>query len=59
MWERGALPRNADGVSPGWIDRQERFNPNVVNPIGERMGRCEPDETSAGPPFFDEDGVVL
>ena len=29
---RGALPRNADRVTPGWIDRQGRFNPDVVNP---------------------------
>lgn len=29
---RGALPRNADRVPPGWIDRQGRFNPDVVNP---------------------------
>src|SRR6266850_3032111 len=29
---RGALPRDADRVPPGWIDRQSRFNPDVVNP---------------------------
>jgi hypothetical protein len=29
---RRALPRNADRVTPGWIDRQGCFNPNVVNP---------------------------
>ena len=29
---RGALPRNADRVTPGRIDRQGPFNPDVVNP---------------------------
>jgi hypothetical protein len=29
---RGALPRNADRVSFGWIDRQGCFDPGVVNP---------------------------
>src|SRR5260370_37587605 len=29
---RGTLPRDADRVPPGWIDRQSRFNPDVVNP---------------------------
>ena len=32
LGRRGALPRNADRVTPGWIDRQGRFNPNVVKP---------------------------
>ena len=32
LWWRGALPRNADRVALGWIDRQCRFNPDVVNP---------------------------
>ena len=29
---RGALPRNADRVPLGWIDRQGRFNADVVYP---------------------------
>ena len=32
LGRRGALSCNADRVTPGWIDRQGRFNPNVVNP---------------------------
>jgi hypothetical protein len=32
LWRRGALPCNTDRVALGWINRQSRFNPDVVNP---------------------------